>query len=155
MPKSKPKRGTSKQSKKTRARATPSFKSKNGECLIPGAMPIEAVAEYVVSEQENEANDVRSYVEWQSKKDKRKSYPLGKSCFRKLVRQSNERVERAYEQEQMVGNHAPNDESLLTKTLSEPGLYDLISRRIDDTSGAIESHERARSCSREYRGDPE
>lgn len=47
-------------------------------------MPIEAVAEYVVSEQENEANDVRSYVEWQSKKTKEKVTHLEKVASESL-----------------------------------------------------------------------
>ena len=45
---------------------TPALKKKNGECIIPGAMPAEALADYVLKAGGDEADRIRSYVEWQA-----------------------------------------------------------------------------------------
>jgi hypothetical protein len=52
--------------KEKRSPRTPAYKKKNGECVIPGAMPAEALADYVLKAGDDEADRVRSYVEWQA-----------------------------------------------------------------------------------------
>lgn len=52
--------------KEKRSPRTPAHKKKNGECVIPGAMPAEALADYVLKVGDDEADRVRSYVEWQA-----------------------------------------------------------------------------------------
>src|SRR5271168_3991606 len=39
---------------------------KNGKCLIPAAIPAEAMAGFVLSKGGNEADQIRSYIEWQA-----------------------------------------------------------------------------------------
>jgi hypothetical protein len=41
-------------------------KEEKGECVIPGAVPFEALADYVLKTGGDEANRIRSYVEWQA-----------------------------------------------------------------------------------------
>jgi hypothetical protein len=49
-----------------RSPRTPALKKKNGECVIPGAMPAETLADYVIKAGGDEADRIRSYVEWQA-----------------------------------------------------------------------------------------
>jgi hypothetical protein len=46
---------------------TSSYKKEKGECVIPGAMPVEALADYVLKASDDEADRIRSYVEWQAR----------------------------------------------------------------------------------------
>ena len=39
---------------------------KDGECVIPAAIPIEALASFVLDKGRNEADQIRSYIEWQA-----------------------------------------------------------------------------------------
>jgi hypothetical protein len=39
---------------------------KNGECVIPSAIPAEALASFVLDKGGNEADRIRSYIEWQA-----------------------------------------------------------------------------------------
>jgi hypothetical protein len=52
--------------KEKRSPRTPAHKKKNGECVIPGAMPAEALGDYVLKAEGDEAERIRSYVEWQA-----------------------------------------------------------------------------------------
>lgn len=45
---------------------TPAHKEEDGECVIPGAMPAEALGDYVLPTEGTEADRIRSYVEWQA-----------------------------------------------------------------------------------------
>jgi len=49
-----------------RSPRTPAFKKEEGRCVIPGAMPAEALADYVLKAGDDEADGIRSYVEWQA-----------------------------------------------------------------------------------------
>lgn len=46
---------------------TPAYEKKEGKCTIPGAMPPEALADYIVKAGDDEASSIRSYVEWQAR----------------------------------------------------------------------------------------
>jgi len=53
--------------KEKRTPRTPAHKKENGECVIPGAMPVEALADYVINAGgDDESDSIRSYVEWQA-----------------------------------------------------------------------------------------
>jgi hypothetical protein len=52
---------------KKRLPRTRSHTKKNGDCVIPGAMPAEALADFVLNKGGNEADQIRSYVEWQAR----------------------------------------------------------------------------------------
>ena len=58
--------------KKTRRRVprTPAHKVENGECVIPGAMPEEALSDFVLKSRDEEAVQIRSYVECQAQGEK-------------------------------------------------------------------------------------
>jgi len=45
---------------------TKAHTKKNGECVIPAAIPIEALGEFVLDRDKNEADQIRSYIEWQA-----------------------------------------------------------------------------------------
>jgi hypothetical protein len=45
---------------------TKAHTKKNGECVIPSAIPIEALAGFVLDKDRNEADQIRSYIEWQA-----------------------------------------------------------------------------------------
>ena len=49
---------------------TPMFKNEKGKCTIPGAMPAEALRNFLVDEERLERDEIRSYVEWQAPKEK-------------------------------------------------------------------------------------
>ncbi|MDP1991779.1 MAG: hypothetical protein Q8K00_12250 [Syntrophales bacterium] len=49
---------------------TPAFKKEEGRCVIPGAMPAEALADYVLKTGDDAADGIRSYVEWQAPDEK-------------------------------------------------------------------------------------
>jgi hypothetical protein len=49
--------------KEKRRPRTPAHEKKNGECVIPGAMPAEALADYVLKAEDDEAERIRSYME--------------------------------------------------------------------------------------------
>lgn len=42
---------------------TPAFKKVKGKCVIPGAMPTEALADYILKDGDEGAKDIRDYVE--------------------------------------------------------------------------------------------
>lgn len=46
-----------------RSSRTPAFKKKNGKCIIPGAMPAEALADYMIKSDNDETEHIRSYFE--------------------------------------------------------------------------------------------
>jgi len=52
--------------KAKRSLHTRALKKKNGECVIPRAMPAEALADYILNAGDDEADRIRSYVEWQA-----------------------------------------------------------------------------------------
>jgi len=45
---------------------TSAHKKEKGECVIPSAMPVEVLADYVLKANGDEADRIRSYVEWQA-----------------------------------------------------------------------------------------
>lgn len=45
---------------------TKAHKKENGECVIPAAIPVEALADFVLNKGGNEADQIRSYIEWQA-----------------------------------------------------------------------------------------
>lgn len=45
---------------------TKAHKKKNGERVIPAAIPIEALAGFVLNKGSNESDQIRSYIEWQA-----------------------------------------------------------------------------------------
>lgn len=51
---------------KKKSLRTPAYKTEKGECVIPGAIPSEALSGFVVKTGGREAEDVRSYMEWQA-----------------------------------------------------------------------------------------
>ena len=51
---------------KKRLPRTRAHTKKNGECVIPGAIPAEALAGFVLDKGGNEADGIRSYLEWQA-----------------------------------------------------------------------------------------
>lgn len=55
---------------KKRIKRTPAYKTEKGKCTIPGAMPVEALGAFTVNTENRQAEDIRSYVEWQAKKEK-------------------------------------------------------------------------------------
>ena len=55
------------QKKENRSPRTPAFKKKNGKCVIPGAMPAEALTDYIIKPEGDETDSIRSYVECQAR----------------------------------------------------------------------------------------
>lgn len=45
---------------------TKAHTKKNGECVIPAAIPVEALAGFVLDKGRNEADQIRSYLQWQA-----------------------------------------------------------------------------------------
>jgi len=54
------------QRKEKKIPRTSSYKKENGKCVIPGAMPAEVLADYVLETHGKDADSIRSYVEWQA-----------------------------------------------------------------------------------------
>jgi len=52
--------------KDKRSLRTRAFKKKDGECIIPGAMPAEELEGYVITSADEEVSQIRTYVEWQA-----------------------------------------------------------------------------------------
>jgi len=49
--------------KEQKSLRTPVYKKEKGKCVIPGAMPVEALADYVLKTNDEQAEDIRRYLE--------------------------------------------------------------------------------------------
>lgn len=49
---------------------TPVYRKEGDKCTIPGAIPPEALAKFIVKGEETAADSIRSYVEWQAQDEK-------------------------------------------------------------------------------------
>jgi len=56
--------------KKKRRLKTPPHKMVDGECTIPGAIPVEAMRQFIVKPGGEDADNIRSYIEWQAPDEK-------------------------------------------------------------------------------------
>ena len=58
------------QNKKKPGRSTSTRKPAQGECVIPGTMPVEALGQFVVKGAATQEEAVRAYVEGQARDEK-------------------------------------------------------------------------------------
>jgi len=71
---------------KQRLPRTKAHTKKNGECVIPAAMPAEALPGFVLNKGGSDADQIRSYIEWQSADETVKH--LEKVCSESIFGQS-------------------------------------------------------------------
>lgn len=55
---------------KKRLPRTKAHTKKDGECVIPSAIPAEALSSFIVAKGRDEASEIRSYIEWQAREEK-------------------------------------------------------------------------------------